>query len=159
MTVFAVTVPADDSDPLPGRRPVSVWSSVLPTMLISAGAGILLGIAWVGLVPTAVGWADQIERGAAEDVVFGLLEILAGLITAVLLMIWPGRRPGAHVAVVLVAVSCASILAWGVGEWLGARALPHAVTLDAIALVVVWPLVTSAATVLRSLVSVLFGPP
>jgi uncharacterized membrane protein YgaE (UPF0421/DUF939 family) len=115
-------------------------------------------LAWVGLAPVAAGWAGQLERDAAQDVTFGLLAMVAGLVTAVLLMVWPGHRPGAHVAVVLVAVSCASILAWGIGEWLGGYSLLHAVKLDAIALVVVWPLVTSAATVLRSLVSVLFGP-
>lgn len=158
MVVPAVAVAADKSGAVTGRWSAVSWSAVLPTMLVSLGCGILLGAAWAGLAPLASGWAERIEREAAQDVTFALLEILAGLVTAVLLMIRPGRRPGLHAAVVLVAVSGASMLAWGVGEWLGAYALQQAVTLNAIALVVVWPLVASAVTVLRSLVSVLFGP-
>lgn len=143
-----MTVPVDG---VPAGREARPWSAALPAMSISLGGGILLGVAWAMLAPAAAGRAGAGEGEAARDVTFGLLGVLAGVITAVVLLIWPGRRPAAHAAVVLGAAILASPLAWGVGRLLGAY------TLQAVALVVVWPLVAAAVTMIRSLVSVLFG--
>jgi hypothetical protein len=100
-----------------------------------------------------VRWTGSAEDAAAGDVTFGLLGILAGLITAVVLLVWPGSRPAARAALVLAAASAASLLGWGAGRLLGAP------TLHAVALVVLWPLVAAVVTMVRSLIGVLFAAP
>jgi hypothetical protein len=128
------------------------WSSVLPVMLVSLASGLALGAAWVVLAPLVAAWTGAAEDDAARDAAFGLLGVLAGLVTAVALLVWPGSRPALHTGFVLCGVTLASLLAWGVGRLLGAHPL------HAVALVVVWPLVAAVVTVLRSLVAVLTGP-
>ncbi|HET9655586.1 MAG TPA: hypothetical protein VFP72_09545, partial [Kineosporiaceae bacterium] len=73
-------------------------------------------------------------------------------ITAGVLAVRPGRCPGLQAGLVLVAVTLAALLGWGVGRLLGAPPL------HAVAMVVVWPFVTAVLTTVRSLISVLLGP-
>jgi hypothetical protein len=134
-----------------GRR--LVWPAPLPLLLVAAGAGIAVGAGWAVLAPVVVRWTGSVEKAAAGDVTFGLLGILAGLITAVVLLVWPGARPAAHAAEVLAAAAAASLLAWGVGRLLGAP------TLHALALIVLWPLMAAVVTMIRALIGVLFAAP
>jgi hypothetical protein len=137
---------ARDARPGSWRRPI------IASALLAAGGGIALGAAWVVFGRLLAGWVSALEGPGAHDVAFALLAVLAGVITAGVLALRPGDRPGLQVGLVLVAVSVASLLAWGVGRLLGAPAL------HAVAMVVVWPLVTAALTTVRSLISVLLGP-
>jgi hypothetical protein len=128
------------------------WSSGIALFLVSLGGGLAAGGGWALLAPVVARWNGAGEETAAQDVTFGLIGVAAGLVTAVLLMIRPGSRPALRVALVLAATTCASLLAWGFGVLFGAQPL------QAIALVVLWPLVAAAATVVRSLIVVLVGP-
>ena len=128
------------------------WSALLPLPLIGVGAGITVGALWVVCSPIVVRWTGSVEEAAARDVTFGLLAVLAGLITAVVLLVWPGERPALHAALVLTGAAGSSLLAWGVGLLLGAPPL------HAVALVVLWPLVAAAVTMVRSLIGVLVAP-
>jgi hypothetical protein len=142
----------DVTEPGTVPEPARWWSSLLPVLLAGLVAAIVVGVAWWLLAPVVARWTGSVEDAAARDVTFGLLGVLAGLLTAGALLIWPGRRPAVHTALVIAAGTGASALAWWIGELAGARPL------HAVALVVVWPLVAAAVTVLRSLVAVLFGP-
>lgn len=127
------------------------WPSGITLLLVSLGGGLAVGGGWALLAPVVAHWNGAGEEAAAQDVTFGLIGIAAGLVTAVLLLIRPGSRPALRAALVLAAAAGASLLAWGFGELFGAQPL------QAIALVVVWPLVAAAATVVRSLIVVLVG--
>jgi hypothetical protein len=145
--------PAVPAVPVVPAERVHWWASLLPLLGVGIGAALAVGAGWVVLAPVVARWTGAVEDAAARDVTFGLLGVVAGLVTAVVLLIWPGARPALHTALVLAAATGASALAWRFGELLGARPL------HALALVVVWPLVAAAVTVVRSLVAVLFGPP
>ncbi len=150
------TDPGDWQSEPAGGEPVT-WRAVarqeLITLLVVAlGGGLLLGAGWALFTPVMAHWAGGAEGSAAHDVGFGLLAIVAGIITAGVLLIWPGRRPAVHATVLLVAVTVASLLGWVVGQAL------RGPSLRATALVVVWPLVTSAITTVRSLIAVLISP-
>lgn len=129
------------------------WLPLLRVVPGGVASGILVGVGWTVLAPVVARWAGAAEDAAARDVTFGLLGVLAGLLTAAALVVGSGASPAVHTALVLAVATGASVLAWGVGELLGAHPL------HAIALVVVWPLVAAAMTVVRSLVAVLLGPP
>jgi hypothetical protein len=146
--VTAQPAPASTDQGAPPRR----WSAALPLLLVGLGGGLGVGAVWVVLAPVVARWAGPVEDTAARDVTFGLLGVLAGLVTAGALLVWPGSRPALHAGLLLGAATGASLLAWGTGVLLGAQPL------RAIALVVVWPLVAAAMTVVRSLVVVLLSP-
>lgn len=146
--VAAQSAPAPTDPVAPPRR----WSAALPLLLVGLGGGLGMGAAWVVLAPVLARWVGPVEDAAARDATFGLLGVLAGLVTAGALLVWPGSRPALHTGLLLGAATGASLLAWGTGVLLGAQPL------RAIALVVVWPLVAAAMTVVRSLVVVLLRP-
>jgi hypothetical protein len=151
--VSATSGPAPTAAPGAGTDRRRAWPALLPVLLVATGAGIAVGAGWVVLAPVVVRWTGSVEGAAAGDVTFGLLGILAGLMTAVVLLVWPGARPAAHAAAVLAAAAGASPLAWGVGRLLGAP------TLHAVALLVLWPLVAAVVTMVRALIGVLFTAP
>jgi hypothetical protein len=89
--------------------------------------GALAGVAWAALAPTpsVVRFGDVLvsrqvpELYAAQDGVFALLGLGLGLVTGVVLLVRPGRRPALWTALVVLAAAAGSVLAWRVGVLLG----------------------------------------
>lgn len=121
------------------RRPVAWWLA----------AGLLVGLVWRLVTPWAAAGADNYERLVAGEIVLAVLEVLAGLVVAVLGLMRSGPGSAARLAAAVVGSGGASVVAWGVGRLLGASA----VTMTAVLLL--WPLTVAAVTVLVSLVATL----
>jgi hypothetical protein len=140
----------------PGRRSGRrSWQSVLrgelTVVLALLAAGLVLGGVWALVAPSLADAADPGETRVAVDGLLALLQIGAGVVTAVLLALVPGRDPVARLVAVLVGATAAGLLAVPVGA---ARGL-H---LQAPGAALLWPLVAAVLTALRMLVGLLLSP-
>ncbi|WP_093763295.1 DUF2567 domain-containing protein [Streptomyces sp. BpilaLS-43] len=159
------------------RRAELVRAAV--TALLLTAAGLLLGLLWLWLAPrvplvsddTAVYLKDsEGEEAIGADGTFVLLALAFGLVSAVAVFLL--RRRGGIPLVVGLALGglLGSLLAWGVGTWLGptsdvvahAKEAGKGVTFDAPlelhavgAAVLAWPI---AAMIVHLLLTWVFGP-
>jgi hypothetical protein len=145
--------PAGPGDARPGgRRP---WQVVLRGELVVVGvmlaAGLLLAGVWALAAPGLAEAADPGESRMAVDGLLALLQIGAGIVTAVGLVVLPGRDPVARLVAVLVGATAAGLLAVPVGA---ARGL-H---LQAPGAALLWPLLAALLTALRMLAGLLLAP-
>ena len=135
-----------------GRRP---WQAVLRgelvVVVVLLAAGLLLGGVWALAAPGLADAADPGETRVAVDGLLALLQIGAGIVTAVGLVFLPGRDPVARLVAVLVGATAAGLLTVPVGA---ARGL-H---LQAPGTALLWPLVAALLTALRMLVGLLLAP-
>lgn len=120
--------------------------------MVTAAGGIAVGMLWALLAGPVAGTVIDVERYAAHDATMAVLCIVAGVVTATLLLAWPGPSPALRAGLTIVAAALAGYLAWGVGLSAGAPKL------QATGVVLLWPLVTSAVVGVRSLVAVLLAP-
>ncbi|HYY12616.1 MAG TPA: hypothetical protein VE781_16895 [Kineosporiaceae bacterium] len=136
-----------------GGRPA--WRRVLRSELTVVASllasGLLLGGAWALFGPSVADGADPGESRVAVDGLLALLQLGAGLVTAVVLTLLPGREPVARVAAVILASAGAGWLAVLVGA---ARGL-H---LQSPGAALLWPLVVAVLTALRLLVGLQLSP-
>jgi hypothetical protein len=134
------------------RRP---WPAVLRgeflVVLAFLASGLVLGAVWALAAPHVSGAADPGESRFAVDGLLALLQLGAGLITAVGLVLVPGRDRAVRLGTVLLASTAAGLLAVPVGA---ARGL-H---LHAPGVVLLWPLLVAVLTTLRLLTGLLFSP-
>ena len=100
---------------------------------------MLVALLWRALAPGLARLSDGGEQAAAVDGALGLVELVAGLVTAGAVLIRPGRRPTLRVLAAILGSVAGSCAAWWIGDLIGRPAL-RAVTVAA-----VWPLATSAA--------------
>ena len=140
--------------PLPTpRRP---WQVVLRGELGVVGvilaAGLVLGGIWALAAPGLADAADPGETRVSVDGLLALLQIGAGLVTAVGLVVLPGRDPVARLVAVLVGATVAGLLAALVG------AGPAGLELQAPGAALLWPLVAALLTALRMLAGLLVSP-
>lgn len=126
-----------------GRREELTWLIALPL------AGVGVGVAWRLLVGPIVGASDQAEAVAAGDGALALLGLLAGIVTAVVLLARLGPSPALRVLVVLVGACVAGALSWGTGLLLGAPRL------RAPAAAFAWPTATALLTCVITSIRVL----
>src|SRR5919202_4995211 len=135
-----------------GRRP---WSAVLrgeiPVVLALLAAGLLLGGVWAVAAPPAAGAADPGESRIAVDGLLALLQLGAGLVTAVALVVVPGRDRGVRLVTVLLGSAAGGLLAVPVGTARG-------VHLHAPGAALLWPLLVAVLTTLRMLAGLVFAP-
>ena len=135
-----------------GRR---LWPAVLrgelAVVLALLVAGLLLGAVWALAARRAAGAADPGESRIAVDGLLALLQIGAGLVTAVVLTFVPGRDRGVRLLTVLLGSAAAGLLAVPVGATRG-------VHLHAPGAALLWPLLVAVLTTLRMLVGMLFSP-
>ena len=147
-----VPTPASDGRPRGGGRS---WQAMvrgeLAVVLVLLAAGLVLGGVWALAGPGLADAADPGETRVAVDGLLALLQIGAGLVTAVLLVLIPGREPVARLVAVLVGATVAGLLTVPVGA---ARGL-H---LQAPGAALLWPLVAAVLTALRMLVGLLLTP-
>lgn len=139
-------------DPSPGRRP---WPAVLRgelwVVLAFLASGLVLGGVWALAAPHVSGAADPGESRIAVDGLLALLQLGAGLVTAVGLVLVPGRDHAVRLVTVLMASTAGGLLAVAVGA---ARGL-H---LHAPGVALLWPLLVALLTTVRMLAGLLFSP-
>ncbi|WP_031089934.1 DUF2567 domain-containing protein [Streptomyces sp. NRRL WC-3549] len=164
--------------PTAAERRAELVQGALTALLLTA-AGLVLGLLWLWLAPrvplvsddTAVYLKDsEGEEAVGADGTFVLLALGLGLVSAVAVFFL--RRRGGIPLVVGLALGgvLGSLLAWGVGTWLGptsdvvahAKEVGKGVTFDAPlelhavgAAVLAWPI---AAMVVHLLLTWVFGP-
>ena len=119
--------------------------------IVVLAAGLVLGGVWVLWAPALAHSADLGEAKVSADGLLALLGVGAGLVTAVMLVLLPGPRPAARLAVVLAAALVAGVLAVLVGA---ARGL----SLGAPGVALLWPLTAAVLTALRTLASIVASP-
>jgi hypothetical protein len=150
------TAPGDPHEPHRSsrRRGIGRRSRLGRPLRVVGGwllAGVVVGVLWRVLTPTAVGWAESYEADYAGDVVLAGLGVTAGLLTAALGQLRPGPGPGSaqRFVVAVLGAAAASGLAWSVGGLTGAPRLVMP------AVLLLWPLAIALATVLWTLVATL----
>jgi hypothetical protein len=135
-----------------GPRP---WPAVLRgellVVLAFLASGLALGAVWALAAPHVSGSADPGESRIAVDGLLALLELGAGLVTAVGLVVVPGRDHAVRLVTVLLASAAAGLLAVPVGA---ARGL-H---LHAPGSALLWPLLVALLTMLRLGAGLVFSP-
>lgn len=141
---------------------------------LSAGAGIVLGIAWWLAAPGGAFYGEGKDYAiwVVRDLVLGGLGVLAGLTAAVLLVRTAARHgSGAGEVARLLAVAAGgllgSVLAWRMGVFAGDlfRTPPDNMpnpsivfSLRSASVLLLWPLVTTAAVFLYTFVAHAFVP-
>lgn len=110
--------------------------------------GVLVAGAWSWLTPRVGLWSDvPSEQVLSGDVTLAGLEMLVGLVGALVGLARPGRGSAARFGLAVVGSAVASLVAWGVGRLIGAPTL----TVNAVLLLA--PLTLALVTVLGTLVA------
>jgi hypothetical protein len=110
--------------------------------------GVLMAGAWHGLTPVVGRWSDDSsERALSGDVTLAGLEVLVGLVGALVGLVRSGRGSAVRFAVAVAGSAVASLVAWGVGRLTGAPIL----TMNAV--LVLAPLALALLTVLWTLIA------
>lgn len=112
-------------------------------------AGVAVGLLWSALSPWTRTLRGPEEAMAAGDATLGLLGVLAGIVTTLVLFRRPGTNPSLRLAVVLVASTVGAFLAWPVGRLCGAPVL------HAVGVLLLWPLTVALLNLARSVVGLL----
>jgi hypothetical protein len=135
-----------------GRRPrPAVLRGELLVLLALLASGLVLGGVWALAAPHASGAADPGESRIAVDGLLALLQLGAGLVTAVALVFVPGRDRAVRLVTVLVGSAAAGLLAVPVGAVRGLH-------LHAPGAALLWPLLVALLTTLRLLAGLVFAP-
>src|SRR4051812_322765 len=137
----------------PARRrpwPSVLWGELLVVLAFLA-SGLVLGAVWALAAPHVSGAADPGESRIAVDGLLALLQLGAGLVTAVALVVVPGRDHAVRLVTVLLASAAAGLIAIPIGA---ARGL-H---LHAPGSALLWPLLVAVLTALRMLAGLIFSP-
>lgn len=135
----------------PGRPTRGLAGELAVTAVLATVAGLLIAVLWSRFAGDVARASVSTELDIAHDALLGLLGIVAGIMTAGLLIAFPGPSPARRVAITLALVTGASFLAWGVGRSMGAPVL------NTVGMVLLWPLVTGILTTLHSLFAMLFS--
>jgi hypothetical protein len=120
-------------------------------VLALLASGLLLGGVWALAAPDAARGADPGESNMAVDGLLALLQLGAGLVVAVGLVVVPGRDRAVRFVSVLVGSAAGGLLMVPVGA---ARGLPQ----HAPGAALLWPLVVAVLTALRLLAALVFSP-
>ena len=134
-----------------GRCWRAVVRGELPVVLAFLASGLVLGGVWAFAAPYVSGAADPGESRFAVDGLLALLQLGAGLVTAVGLVLVPGRDPAVRLATVLLASTAGGLLAVAVGATRGLH-------LHAPGAALLWPLVVALLTMLRLAAGLVFSP-
>ncbi len=137
----------------PARRGASgLVAEATVIAALAAVAALVVAVLWSTLAGRVARASTPNEVQISHDALLGCLGIVTGVLTAGLLIFFPGPSPARRVAITLTLVTAGSFLAWAVGRAIGAPVL------HAVGMVLLWPLVAAALTTLRSLFALLFSP-
>lgn len=158
---------------LPAQAPDTAWSAPITGRRSLGGrssGGIAsvhllrelqwgVGIALVGSALVGAGWAMSIhlvqrwsyddEGVVAQDGTLGLLGVVVGVVTGLLLIAFPSRTPAVRAGVGILASVLGAGLAFGLGRQLGAPELL------AYGMLLIWPITTSVVVLVRSVIGLL----
>jgi len=140
----------------PSRAPRftrAAWRELLRAegraMVLLLGGGLLVAALWRLLAPEVADAGNPLESAAAVDGTLTFLGVLAGVVTAAAVLLWPGSLPTRRTLVVLAFALIASVLSWQVGDLLGQPEL------RANGVALVWPIITAGGLFAGSLLPVL----
>lgn len=137
--------------PEPGERRGPVRAALV-TLLVFAGLGVLLGLAWRLLAGPAVGLGDALEKAAAPDGTYFLLTALTGLLAGGYVVTRRRRQPMA-LLFTLIGGLLASMIAVLLNRWTGGPQL------HAWAGTLIWPWTCSLVVGLVSALRAFFTRP
>jgi len=130
----------------PDRRPGLRTELALLLILIVAGG--LLAFAWRLLTPYAADLGDEQEAAAAVDGTLALLGVAFGALTAIFVLLRPGRTPAVRTVTVIIGSLLGGLVSWLLGDQLGTPAL------RAVGAAFTWPVATSTLLFLGALLPV-----
>ncbi len=119
--------------------------SELALLLVLIVVGALLAFGWRLLTPYAANLGDEQESAAAVDSTLALLGMVLGVLTAIFVLLWPGRTPVLRTVTVIVGSIIGAAVSWLLGDQLGTPEL------RAVAAAFTWPVATSIALFLGAL--------
>lgn len=119
----------------PGRGHAVRSQLALVVGLIIAGA--LLAVLWRTLTPHTVHLGDEQEAAAAVDGTLALLGLPFGALTALAVLLRPGRSPVARTLAAIIGSLLGALVSWVLGDQLGTPAL------RAVGSAFTWPVATS----------------
>ncbi|MGA7203846.1 MAG: hypothetical protein WBX27_04355, partial [Specibacter sp.] len=151
------------------RAPASSWGR---WFVLSAAAGIVVGIAWWLAAPGGAfyGVGTDYTIWFPRDLMLGGLGVLAGLVAAVLLVRTAGSQGAGAMARLLAVIAgglLGSVIAWRIGIFAGdlfrtpPANMPNpsiVFSLRASSVLLLWPLVTAAAVFLYTFVAYVLTP-
>jgi hypothetical protein len=128
-------------------RPIRVATPARAAALWLA-VGLVEAVVWPELSRVFVGWSDaSYEHALSGDVAFAGMQLVVGLVAAVVGLVVAGRGSALRFVFAAVGSGLAGLVGWGGGRLLGAPVL-HLVAVLAVA-----PLVLGLVTVIGTLVA------
>lgn len=112
-------------------------------------AGVAVGLLWPAVLPWSQGIGGPDEVMAAGDATLGVLCVVAGLGTTLLVVLRPGPTPALRLSVLLGASVAGAGVAWGVGLLAGAPPV------HAVGVLLLWPLTLAMVSLVRSVIGLL----
>jgi hypothetical protein len=137
-------------DPSHGRSPVRPLRELLWGTGIALVGGSLVAAGWAWSIPLTRRWSGDDEVVVAQDGTLGLIGFGAGVLTGLLVIMFPSRTPAVRAGVGIIAAVIGAGLAVVLGDLLGAPGLL------AYGMVLVWPIATSVIVLARSVIGMLF---
>ena len=135
-----------DVVPEPGP-PVPAIGSALEPVAVFALAAMAVGAGWWALDPVLSRAGDRAEVAIAGDAALAIPALVAGLTTALWVILRPGRRPVVRLVVAVVCSLGGSAVSWQVGRSLGV------VPLRAYGVLLVWPIVLTVVVGLWNVIA------
>jgi hypothetical protein len=125
------------------RRPA--WRAQLSFLIALIVVGVVLAFVWRLLTPATGKLGDDQEAAAAVDGTLALLGVIVGASCGVFVLSRPGREPVLRTVTAVVGSLIGAVVSWKLGDQLGKPAL------RATGAAFVWPMATSAAILIGSL--------
>ena len=110
-------------------------------------AAMAVGAGWWALDPVLSRAGDRAEVAIAGDAALAIPALVAGLTTALWVILRPGRRPVVRLVVAVVCSLGGSAVSWQVGRSLGV------VPLRAYGVLLVWPIVLTVVVGLWNVIA------
>ncbi|GLY18563.1 hypothetical protein Kisp01_55770 [Kineosporia sp. NBRC 101677] len=100
---------------------------------------MLIAVLWRAVLPSAQHLGDEQEVQASVDGTLAGLGLVAGVLTGVYPLIWPGRTPVRRVLALIATCTLGAVIAWQLGDQLDNPELP----LRTIGSAFIWPATTA----------------
>jgi hypothetical protein len=117
----------------------------LGLLLALVVAGAVLAFLWRLLTEPAATLGDEQESAAAVDGTLALLGLAFGVVTAIFVLVLPGRTPALRTVTVIIGSLLGGFVSWQLGDQLGTPAL------RAVGAAFTWPVTTSTLLFLGAL--------
>jgi len=140
-----VSTDFESAGPVPSPRRRSTLRSQLGLLLALIVLGVALAFVWRLLTPYTADLGDEQESAAAVDGTLALLGVAFGVLTAIFVLVHPGRSPALRTLTVIIGSVLGGVVSWLLGDQLGTPAL------RAVGAAFTWPVATSGVLFLGAL--------